>query len=57
MNKDQQIEDLLRTLKAIDRRARRAYKDRSGHDDDLATIGMMAENSILKVEPNYVANA
>lgn len=51
---DATIEDLIKTLKAIDRRARTAYKaSKLVHDEDLAMIGMMAENAILKVEPEY----
>jgi hypothetical protein len=47
------IEDLLNTLKAIDRRAKQAYASRSGHDEDISMIGMMAENAILKIDPQY----
>lgn len=47
------IEDLLKTLKAIDRRAKNAYKARSGHDEEIAMLGMMVENAVLRVDPSY----
>ena len=49
----EQAQEMLRTLMAIDRRARTTYKARVGHDEDIAMIGMMAENAILKVDEGY----
>lgn len=53
MNEQETIQDLLKTLKAIDKRAKNAYKMRPGHDEDIAMIGMMAENAVLKLDPSY----
>lgn len=47
------IEDLIKTLKAIDRRAKTAYKARPGHDEEIAMIGMMAETAVLRLDPSY----
>jgi hypothetical protein len=49
----EQAQEMLKTLKAIDRRARTTYKERPGHDEDVAMIGMMAENAIINVDEGY----
>lgn len=54
MTDKETIEDLITTLKAIDRRARIVYQNTPvANSDGVSTIGMMAENAILKVEPEY----
>lgn len=47
------INYFVKTLKTIDRRAKTTYRARPGHDEDVAMIGMIAENAILEVDPNY----
>lgn len=56
MNEQETIQDLLKTLKAIDKRAKNAYKMRPGHDEDIAMIGMMAENAVLKLIQAMITN-
>ena len=51
-------QDLIKALETINRRAQEAYKSRAGHDDELATIGMIAENALLRTqeEPPVLIN-
>lgn len=49
----EQAQQMLKTLKAIDKRSRTAYQSRPGHDEDISMIGMIAETAILNIEEDY----
>lgn len=46
----EQVKILSGALQAINRRARTTYKARPYHDDEISTIGIMAEQALLNAD-------